>query len=275
MRTWRYNVSLIPNVSNSKKPRVCAVSYLNTVPLVWGMLRGPQQNVFDVAFAVPSACADKVRSGEADIGIIPAVELLRQNVGIFRGAGIACHGPVRSILLISKVPYPEIRRLATDSGSRTSAALSRIILAERYGARPLVFSLPPALDTMLETADAALLIGDSALRVDIERTPYRVLDLGAEWTQMTGLPMVFAVWAGRAELVIPEYEKTFIESCRYGLAHVDEIVRTEHERRGITAELAREYLTRNIVFELGERDYQGLDLYLQYARKIEREGVSA
>ncbi len=268
-RAGRYNRHLIPNVPTSPKLRVCAVSYLNTVPLVWGMLHGPQRDVFELTFEVPSVCADKVRAGEADIGIIPAVELLRQDVAIFRGAGIACHGPVRSILLISKVPYPEIRRLATDSGSRTSVVLSRIILAEKHGAQPAVFALPPRLDDMLETADAALLIGDSALRVDVDRTPYRVLDLGAEWTAMRGLPMVFAVWAGRQELVTPEYEKVFIASCRYGLDHVEDIVRSEHERRGITDGLAREYLTHHIVSELGAEDYRGLQHFLDYARKME------
>ena len=108
-------------MSSIHKPRVCAVSYLNTVPLVWGMLHGATtRTLFDLRFALPSECADQLASGEADIGIVPVIEMARQKLEYFRGTGIACHGAVRSILLISKVPFREIRTLATDSGSRTS-----------------------------------------------------------------------------------------------------------------------------------------------------------
>src|SRR5579863_7870566 len=126
------------------KPRVCAVSYLNTVPLVWGMLHGTGpdhgREVFDLRFALPSECADQLASGEADIGIVPVIEMARQHLEYFPGTGIACHGPVRSILVVSKVPFREIKTLATDSGSRTSVMLSRVILAEKFGAEPAVFS---------------------------------------------------------------------------------------------------------------------------------------
>jgi predicted solute-binding protein len=101
-------------------------------------------------------------SGEADIGIVPVIEMARQKLAYFRETGIASYGPVRSILLISKVPFREIRKLATDSGSRTSVMLSRIILAEKYGVEPQVISHPPDLPAMLGLADAALLIGDAA-----------------------------------------------------------------------------------------------------------------
>ena len=142
------------------RPRVCAVSYLNTVPLVWGLLHDPPlQEVFDLGFAVPSECAAQLASGQADIGILPVVEMARQRLDFFRGSGIASFGPVRSILLISKVPFGEIRTLATDSGSRTSVMLARIILAEKFGAAPSLTSLPPDLTAMLGVADAALLIG--------------------------------------------------------------------------------------------------------------------
>src|SRR5580704_11448293 len=100
------------------------------------MLHGEQSDVFDLRFALPSECADQLASGEADIGIVPVIEMARQHLEHFPGTGIACHGPVRSILLVSKVPLREIRTLATDSGSRTSVMLSRIVLAEKYGVQP-------------------------------------------------------------------------------------------------------------------------------------------
>jgi chorismate dehydratase len=179
---------------------VCAVSYLNTVPLVWGLQHDSAlSDIFDLRFAVPSACADQLASGEADIGIVPVIEMGRQRLDYFRGCGIASHGPVRSILLISKIPFSQIRTLATDSGSRTSVMLARIILTEKFGCDPKLISHTPDLPAMLGLADAALLIGDAALRVDPATLPLETLDLGEQWTNLTGLPMVFAVWAGHKQ----------------------------------------------------------------------------
>ena len=203
---------------------MCAVSYLNTSPLVWGMLHGPQRDLFDLDFQVPAGCADEVASGAADIGIIPSFELTRQDLDIIPGAGIACHGPVRSILLISAKPAAEIRTVAADSSSRTSVALARIILERKYGAAPELFSHHPDLEPMLLAADAALIIGDPALRIEPALLPYHVYDLGAEWVEMTGLPMVFAVWAGRRGVVSRETVEAFLASCRYGRERLDEIV---------------------------------------------------
>jgi chorismate dehydratase len=249
------------------KPRVSVVSYLNTVPLVWGMLHGEQRGLFDLSFAIPAECADRLQSGLADIGIVPAVELNRQKLEIIRGAGIACRGPVRSIFLISKVPYEKIRKLAADSTSRTSVALSRVILARKYGVEPEVRSHKPHLPAMLEEADAALIIGDAALVLNPPDLPFRVLDLGAEWVEMTGLPMVFAVWAARAEF--PTQDPTpFLESMRFGCSHVDDIARSEHAKVGVSEELARSYLRDNIVFELGDREYAGLQKFLQFALEL-------
>ena len=228
------------------------------------MLHGRQRGIFDLSFAIPAECADRLADGRADIGIVPSVELNRQKLEIIRGTGIACHGPVRSILLISKVPFQEIRTLATDACSRTSVALSRIILAKKYGVEPQLFSERPHLGSMLEHCDAALIIGDAALVLDTADLPFHVLDLGTEWTEMTGLPMVFAVWAARAEVPVQD-PAPFLESLRFGMAHMDDIVREEHSKLGISEALARDYLTRNIVFELGDREYEGLAKFLTYA----------
>jgi chorismate dehydratase len=169
--------------------------------------------------------------------------------------------------LISKVPIAEIRTLATDASSRTSVALTRIVLAQKYGIAPELHSEPPRLGPMLEGSDAALIIGDAALVLDPAELPFHVLDLGTEWTEMTGLPMVFAVWAARAELGAQDPEP-FLASLRYGMAQIDEIARVEHQKVGISEALAREYLTRNIVFELGAREYEGLAAFLEYAAAL-------
>jgi chorismate dehydratase len=253
---------------------VCAVSYLNTVPLVWGLLHDPaQRDIFDLRFAVPSACADQLAAGEADIGIVPVIEMARQKLDYFRGCGIASHGPVRSILLISKVPFRDIRTLATDSGSRTSVMLSRIILAEKFGCEPRLISHAPDLAAMLGLADAALLIGDAALRVDPQTLPLETLDLGEQWTNLTGLPMVFAVWAGRKEHVREPYGEALLASCRYGLSHVEDIVREESLERGFPESLIRQYLTRHIRFEFSDPHYAAIDTYLKRAAALERTVV--
>lgn len=264
-------------MSSIHKPRVCAVSYLNTVPLVWGIEHGAQRDIFELNYALPSECADQLGSGEADIGIVPVIEIARQKLDYFRGAGIACRGAVRSILLVSKVPIREIKTLATDDGSRTSVMLSRIILAEKYGVQPRLISRRAELAPMLGEADAALVIGDPALHLDPSTLPFETLDLGSAWTEWTGLPMIFALWSGRKEVMKARYEQAFLDSCREGLAHIDEIAREQAPIRRVTRELAHEYLTRHIIFELDDRDHQGLDLYLKRAAALDRTtvGVSA
>jgi chorismate dehydratase len=247
------------------KPRVCAVSYLNTVPLVWGMLHGEQQGMFDLAFRVPAECADMLAAGEADIGILPVFELLRRPFETAPGVGIACRGAVRSILLVSKVPPAQIRTLAADSSSRTSLELARVVLARRYGARPAFASHAPDLDAMLRGADAALMIGDPALRLDIAALPHHVLDLGEEWAALTGLPMVFAVWAARPGVLTPAIVEALRESCRFGLGRMEDIVRAESAARGFDPEAVRRYLTGHIQHVVGEAEEAGMRLFLSYA----------
>lgn len=239
------------------------------------MLHGPQQNLFDIDFRVPSGVADQLASGVADIGIVPAIELTRQDLQVIPGAGIACRGPVRSILLISTCPAPEIRTLAADSSSRTSVQLARVVLHRKYSADPALKSHPPDLEEMLRHADAALIIGDPALRLDPARLPYHVYDLGADWVEMTGLPMVFAVWAARQGVsVTPEVTEAFAASCRFGREHLEDIVRIESAPRGFPPELVREYLTRHIVHELDARDYEGMGRFLDYARGFDPRTAS-
>ena len=253
---------------------MCAVSYLNTVPLVWGLLKDPaQRKTFELSFAVPSICADQIASGEADIGIVPVIEMAHQKLAYFRETGIASDGPVRSILLISKVPFRDIRTVATDSGSRTSVMLSRILLAEKYGVEPRLISHPPDLQAMLGLADAALLIGDAALRADPATLPFETLDLGQEWTALTGLPMVFAVWAGRKQAIREPYGAALAASCRYGLAHIDDIVEEQSGQRGFPEALVREYLTRHIRFEFSGAYHTAIEAFLKYAAALERTAV--
>ena len=142
--------------------------------------------------------------------------------------------------------------------SRTSVMLGRIVLAERYGVTPEFTTRPPILEDMLADADAALVIGDPALRLDPSALSYEVLDLGEEWWTMTGLPMVFAVWAGRRSLITAENGRIFADSCEYGLNRIEEIISSPAARHGFDPEIAREYLTRYIRFRLRSGELAGL-----------------
>ncbi len=257
-----------------KKPRVCAVSYLNTSPLVWGLLHGPAQGVFELELTLPSACADRLRSGAADVGLVPAIELARQrDLVVIPGSSIACRGAVRSILLVSRKPMEAIETFAADTGSRSSVVLTQLILARKHGIRPRVRPYPPKLDEMLELADAALVIGDPALRIDPAMSQWRgqavrVYDMGAEWLELTGLPMVFAVWAAKNLIADPSLAAAFEESKRYGLSRIDELVQQESLRVGLPVELVRRYLTEHIRFDLGDDERRAMSLYLKLAAEL-------
>lgn len=250
---------------NSAKFRVGAVSYLNTVPLVWGMLGGPQREQVELSFSVPSVCAERVARSEIDIGLVPVVEIARQALATVPGVGITCLGAVRSILLFSRVPWKKIRSLAADAGSRTSVELARIILRERFGVRPQISTYQPRLEEMLSRADAALIIGDAALRLDLSHVPFEHFDLGAEWLELTGLPFVFAAWAGKPGIPLDSLSEITRGSYEFGKAHLTEIATQEHENRGISWELAELYLRHHIRFELGKNEQQGLETFFRLA----------
>ncbi len=263
------NSDLIQAHHNVRKPRVCAVSYLNTAPLVWGALHGPQQGELDLSFAIPSICSERVAGGLADIGLVPVIEMARLGLTPIPGIGIAFREAVRTILLISKVPYDRITTLAVDIGSRTSVQLARIILQRRYGSSPALIRHEPDLVRMLELADAALVIGDAALRLDPPSLEHRYLDLGEEWVSLTGLPFVTAMWAGPKEAITPRLTELMHGSCEHGLAEMDAIVAVEAERRGFPEYLVRHYLTRNLVFQLGDAEMEGIQTYLDYIQDLD------
>ncbi len=246
--------------------RVCAVSYLNTAPLIYGFQQHPKPGV-SLEMAVPALCAERLRSGQADIGLVPVAEIARQQLAVLGNVGIACAGPVRSILLFSKRPWSEVRTVAGDSSSRTSVLLAQILLRERYHAEVAVLPHPPDLNAMLSIHDAALVIGDPALLLDPASLPYACLDLGEEWLRHTGLPMVFAAWAGAPEVVAAEPPAPFSASCRAGLANLEAIVEKEAPLRGISRALALDYLRRHIRFHLGEREFAGMHEFLKRARQ--------
>lgn len=231
------------------------------------MLHGPQREEVELSFSVPSVCAEQIERQSIQLGLVPVAEIARQGLETVPGVGIGCIGPVRSILLFSRVPWTKVRTLAADLGSRTSVQLARVILRERYGADPVISPHQPGLQEMLSSADAALLIGDAALRMNPERIPFECLDLGAEWLELTGLPMVFAAWAGKPGLPLARLSDLTMNSYRFGKARLAQIVEQEYSDRGITKQLADQYLRTHIRFEIGPREKQGLEAFLELAKR--------
>jgi len=192
-------------------------------------------------------------------------EIARRGLEVVPGVGISCLGAVRSILLLSRVPWKEVRTLAADLGSRTSIELARVILRERYGVEPRIVLHEPTLDRMLLIAEAALIIGDPALRIEPEELPFECLDLGAEWLAQTGLPMVFAAWAGKPGIPIESLRSITNGSYEFGKARIDQIVEQEYGQRQVSRELADRYLREHIHYELGPNEHRGLQAFLEVA----------
>jgi len=248
------------------KPRVSVVEYLNTVPLIWGMLHGGQRGKFELDFTTPAGCADAVRSGAADVGIVPSIEYPRLNrAEIVGGVSIASKGRVKSVLLFAQAPIEQVKTVALDHSSRTSVALLAILLRKFYGREVESFLFAPHPDAMLERADAALVIGDPALTY--RGRVAKVYDLAEEWKKFTGLPFVFALWVANADAKLGRYAKDFEGSRNFGLAHVDEIVEEYAPKCGLTPEAVKVYLTRNIDYTLDEENRRGLKLFYQLARE--------
>jgi chorismate dehydratase len=229
------------------------------------MVHGRQQGKHELKFATPAHCADAVRDGKADIGIIPAIEYHRiPDLQIISGISIASKSRVRSVLLLSKVPIEEIQSVAVDTSSRTSVAFLRILLGMFYSRTVNLIPSAPRPEEMLQRADSALVIGDPAFTY---RGPARVYDLAAEWKKFTGLPFVFAFWAGHRDKDLSLHRKDFEESREFGLAHVDDIAIEYALRLNTEAADVKVYLTENIDYSLDEENLRGLRLFFELARE--------
>lgn len=245
-------------------PKVSVVQYLNTVPLIWGMLHDKQQGKYDLSFTTPAGCAEAVRMRQADIGIIPSIEYHRMDrVQILAGISIASKAEVKSVLLLCKLPFEKVQNVAVDNSSRTSAALFRILSRKFYRRTMNIIPSAPRPLEMLKRADAALVIGDPALTFD-GQVP-EVLDLAAEWRKFTGLPFVFALWVGHEDLMLAKIRKDFQESRDYGLVHLDDIAAEYSPKLNMKPSGVKVYLTENIDYSLDEDNLKGLRLFSKLA----------
>ena len=255
-----------------RRLRISAISYLNTAPLMWDFEHGEAGRDFDISYTVPSACAADLQNGVADIGIIPAAAYATvPNLAVLPGVAIASRRAVRSILLVSKLPLESIQSVALDSSSLTSVALAKVLFAKWWGGKKSYAPMPPNLDQMLEQHDAALLIGDPALKVD--RSRHFTFDLAEEWQRFTGKPFVFAFWAVRQDALkqapVPDLAAIFQKSRDRGLAPdaLATISREWAPKVGLSPEGVRSYLTENIYYYLDSASVEGLNLFYRYAHE--------
>lgn len=259
--------------------RVGAVSFLNTKPLIYPLLNKKVQANITLSVDVPSCIATRLNEGALDVGLIPIIEYfrIRENPSvtglcILPNISIASHGSVKSIQLFSRVPIQEIRRIALDTSSRSSVALLKILLAEKYGISPAFTTCAPTVipSTALQNRqyppfEAVLLIGDPALR-HLCSTEYNI-DLGEVWHKLTGLPFVYACWVARREAHLADLPKLLLESKTRGIAQIPEIARIEAKRLGFSEKLCLDYLQHHIKYDLGEAEIAGLELFYKYAVK--------
>jgi len=260
--------------------KISAISYLNTAPLMWDFERGDAAGIdFDISYTIPSACAEALRAGTADIGIIPAAAYATvPDLVIVPDVAIAARRAVRSILLVSKMPstmpaYPlskeqwskQVRTVALDTSSMTSVALAKILFAKWLGGERDYKPMAPDLDAMLDACDAAL---------QVDRTRYFTLDLAEEWKARTGKSFVFAFWAIRKPALAGRdgaaIAQIFKKSRDHGLSpkNLETIAQEWAPRLGLTVESVRVYLTHNIHYYLDPPCLEGLELYYRLGAEV-------
>ena len=254
--------------------RIATVPYVNAAPLVWGLREAARAGACDLRAERPSGIPDLLRRGEADAGLVPIVALPDlPEVEILPGLSIASRRRAGSVLVVSKGPLREARRIALDASSRTSAALLKVLLAAE-GRRDLLFTESETpLSALLEGHDAALVIGDPALQADTRGL--EVLDLGEAWFEATGLPFVFAAWAVRRDAPLADGGRLFHESYRLGSARLDAIASEWGPRLDLNPEVVAEYLRTNIHHDLGVPEIAGAERFLARAHALGLAGPLA
>ena len=246
--------------------RLGNVSFLNARPLVWGLEAYADR--FSVRFDVPSRCASLLHAGDIDVGLIPSIEFLAGEYAIVPGVGVVSEGDVRSVALFTTRPIEAVRSIALDTNSRTSVALTRVLCARHFGIDPAYVHAAPDLDRMLTQAEAALVIGDPALFVDADARGLNKIDLGSAWTAMTGLPFVYAFWAGRPGAVTGDdvllLQAARDEGIRESLAIARQFFPDDPDKQ----EIAERYLRTNIRHDVGTREQEALALFFELAVSV-------
>ncbi len=260
------------------RPRLGHIQFINCLPLYYGMVKNDVLLDVDLVRANPADLARMLLAGDLDVAPIPAIEYARHadDLVLLPEIAISSDGEVQSILLLSEVPVEELsgKTVALTNTSRTSQVLARIMLEKRWGVSAEFVDMPPDLPAMLRDSDAALLIGDEALRAYWEPPEgIYAYDLGAQWTAWTGLPMVYAVWAARRDWTAHEPEaahavsNALSGSLTYCRDHLDDISEYAARWEQFGPEKFRSYFDA-LQFKFDPRYREGLRRYLTEAVAI-------
>ncbi len=252
--------------------RLGAVSYLNVRPLVYSLDTRP--DLVSLRFDVPSVCARLLAEGEIDLGMIPSIAY-QPSQRVVPGVCIGSEGAVASVILFSRRPIRDVATIALDVSSETSAALTRILCARVFGIAPTFVPHVPDLAAMLAKADAALLIGDAALFADPRAVGTEAIDLGRAWSDLTGLPFVWAFWAGLPEAVDPATVGLLQRAAEAGMAVTDRIAADYCRDQPDRTAVAQHYLREHLAFRLTDRAIDGLRTYYREAEALGLIGTAA
>lgn len=247
--------------------RLGAVEYLNARPLVFGLEHSP---AFALRFDVPARCAQLLHDNEIDLGLIPSIEYLRgaEPYSIVPSVAVSSNGPVASVALYTRKEPRDLTSIALDTTSRTSVALTRVVSSRAFNITPELVAMAPDLPSMLERADGALIIGDKALFLDHEAVGARKIDLGELWTSLTGLPFVYAFWAGRPGAVGPA-DVSRLQQARYdGAVNGTAVAQAYFPDNPGSRAVAERYLRDNIRHSLEEAELEGLKTFYRYASEL-------
>jgi chorismate dehydratase len=247
--------------------RLGAVGYLNARPLVYGLDTVPR---FELRYDVPSECARLLHSGAINVGLIPSIEYLRGGpYRIVPDVAIASDGAVASVALYTTRPIAQVRSIAMDTSSRTSVALVHVLCARYFNIEPAVEHRGPDINDMLAHCDAALIIGDTALLLDHASVgkprPVEKIDLGAAWKAMTGLPFVYAFWAGAPNALIAADVAALQRARNAGATQPEQIARDYFPESPERQAIGARYLRDNIKYGLGGPERAALDAFYRYA----------
>lgn len=247
--------------------RLAASSYLNSAPLIWSFLQGSKRGQVDFVEAVPSRCAELLREEKVEGALVPVIEYQRIDGGfLVPDVCVGSQREVLSVVLVSKdTELEQIRSVALDESSRTSATLVKVIFREFLDHEPAWTTRSPHLEEMLERNDAALIIGDPGMT--FPRTGLRVWDMANVWRAFTGLGFVFAMWMIADRSIERARRVDFAGARDEGVAHFEEIIAEYEKKIPLPVEELRKYLTENIVFRVDESMEQGLRLYFELAAK--------
>ena len=267
-----------PSEQGARRPRVGHIQFLNCLPLYWGLIRSGALLDVELAKDTPDRLSDALVNGDLDIGPVSLVEYLKHadDLVVLPDLAVGSDGPVLSVNLVAKAPIHDLHHIALGSTSRTSVLLAQLLLEDRYGLTPTYATMPPDLTAMLLEADGAVLIGDAALRAthDSKAKGLITTDLGAEWRDWTGLPMVFAVWAARRDFaerhpgLVKEVHQAFTRSLDLSLENVAEVAAQAARWEALDAATLTHYFT-TLDFRLGERQLAGLR---EFARRAAPRG---